>query len=71
MIKWIGAFFCSDTNNSSKRLVGILGALSLYTALLKNPTDALVWATFSLSAVALGLTTIELLNELFKRIKEK
>lgn len=71
MIKWIGSFFCSNTNESSKRLVGILGALSLYIALLKHHSDSLVWATFCLSAVSLGLTTVEALKNILNKKKDE
>jgi hypothetical protein len=33
------------------------------------PADSLVWATFALSAVALGLTTIEAVTGLIKGFK--
>jgi hypothetical protein len=35
------------------------------------PADSLVWATFALSAVALGLTTIESVTSLIKGFKGK
>lgn len=71
-LNWIGGFFSSEKNTSSKRLVGIVGAFTLYFTLFHNsqnefePADSLVWATFSLSAVALGLTTIEAVTGLIK-----
>jgi len=74
---WLGGFFSSESGTSSKRLVGILGALALFYTLYDNskshgdfaPADSLVWATFALSAVALGLTTIESVTGLIKGFK--
>jgi hypothetical protein len=76
---WLGGFFSSESGTSSKRLVGIVGAFSLFFTLYDNsktqgdfaPADSLVWATFALSAVALGLTTIESVTTLIKGYKEK
>lgn len=74
LLNWIGGFFSSEKNTSSKRLVGIIGAFALFYTLFDNsrseanyiPADSLVWATFALSAVALGLTTIEAVTDLIK-----
>lgn len=79
LIKWISGFFSTESNTSSKRLVGIVGAFVLFYTLYDNststnriePADSLVWATFALSAVALGLTTLEAITELIKGIKNK
>lgn len=76
---WISGFFSSESGTSSKRLVGIIGAFALFYTLYDNskshgdfvPADSLVWATFALSAVALGLTTIESVTGLIKGFKEK
>jgi len=76
---WLGGFFSSESGTSSTRLVGIVGAFSLFFTLYDNsktqgdfaPADSLVWATFALSAVALGLTTIESVTTLIKGYKEK
>ena len=76
---WIGGFFSSESGTSSKRLVGIVGAIALFYTLYDNskshgdfaPADSLVWATFALSATALGLTTIESVTNLIKGYKEK
>ena len=76
---WLSGFFSSESGTSSKRLVGIIGAFVLFYTLYDNskttgdfaPADSLVWATFALSAVALGLTTIESVTELIKGFKEK
>jgi hypothetical protein len=74
---WLSGFFSSESGTSSKRLVGIVGAFALYYTLYDNsktqgdfaPADSLVWATFALSAVALGLTTIESVTTLVKGFK--
>jgi hypothetical protein len=76
---WLSGFFSSESGTSSKRLVGIIGAFALFYTLYDNskshgdfvPADSLVWATFALSAVALGLTTIESVTGLIKGFKEK
>jgi hypothetical protein len=76
---WLSGFFSSESGTSSKRLVGIIGASVLFYTLYDNskttgdfaPADSLVWATFALSAVALGLTTIESVTELIKGFKGK
>lgn len=64
---FIGGFFSSESNNSSKRLVGIIGALVLFYTLWDSsrsstriaPSESLVWGTVTLVAISLGLTTIE------------
>ena len=74
---WLSGFFSSESGTSSKRLVGIVGAFALFFTLYDNsktqgnfaPADSLVWATFALSAVALGLTTIESVTGLIKGFK--
>jgi hypothetical protein len=74
---WLSGFFSSESGTSSKRLVGIVGAFALFYTLYDNskthgnfaPADSLVWATFALSSVALGLTTIESVTTLVKGFK--
>ena len=74
---WIGGFFSSESNNSSKRLVGIIGAAFLYWTMWDNshsathvaPADSLVYSVATLVAVSLGLTTIESVANVFKSIK--
>jgi hypothetical protein len=74
IFNFIAGFFNSESNNSSKRLVGIIGALSLFYTLYENskteghfaPAESLVWGTVALSGVALGLTTIESITGLVK-----
>jgi len=74
---FIGGFFSSDSNNSSKRLVGIIGALVLFYTLWDNsrseahiaPAESLVWGTVTLVAVSLGLTTVESIGNLINSFK--
>lgn len=74
LFNWISGFFSSESNTSSKRLVGIIGAFMLYWTLYTNskseshvaPADSLVWGVVALVMVALGLTTIESVTKLIK-----
>jgi hypothetical protein len=74
LLNWISGFFSSESNTSSKRLVGIVGAMVLFYTMYDNskseghyvPAESLVWGTVALSAVALGLTTIESVTNLIK-----
>ena len=76
-LNWIGGFFSSESNNSSKRLVGIIGAGFLYWTMWDNshselhvkPADSLVYSVAVLVAVSLGLTTVESVANIFKSIK--
>ena len=76
---WIGGFFSSESNNSSKRLVGIIGAAFLYWTMWDNshsathvaPADSLVYSVATLVAVSLGLTTIESVAHILKSFKDK
>ena len=76
-MEWIGGFFSSESGTSSKRLVGIIGAFTLFYTLYENskteghfiPAESLVWGTVALSGVALGLTTIESITGLIKGFK--
>jgi len=69
--KWIAGFFSSKSETSSKRLVGIIGAFTLFYSLSKNPIDSIVWATFALCTISLGLTTIEAITEFINKYKSK
>lgn len=77
LFNWLGGFFSSESNTSSKRLVGIVGAFMLYWTMYTNshtethvaPADSLVWGVVSLVMVALGLTTIESVTNLIKGVK--
>lgn len=64
---WVGGFFSSEKNTSSKRLVGISGAFTLYHTLIKNcDNEILIWAVLIMSLTALGLTTVEAITDLIK-----
>ena len=77
LFNWVGGFFSSESNTSSKRLVGIVGAFMLYWTLYTNaksevhvaPADSLVWGVVALVMVALGLTTIESVATLVQKFK--
>ena len=74
---WMGGFFSSESNNSSKRLVGIIGAMFLFWTMWDNshsathiaPADSLVYSVATLVGVALGLTTIEQVTGIIKSFK--
>jgi len=70
-IDWLGGFFSSESNNSSKRLVGIIGAMFLFWTLWaeKSPSETLVYCVTTLVAVSLGLTTIESVAHIVKSFK--
>lgn len=76
-LDFIAGFFTSESNTSSKRLVGIVGAFTLFYTLYENskteghfaPAESLVWGSVALSGVALGLTTIESITGLIKGFK--
>lgn len=67
---WMSGFLSENGQASSKRLVGVGGAAFLFWTLYANhsvhtdPSEALVYATASLSAAALGLTSAE---KIFKK----
>ena len=72
IFNWIAGFFSAESGNSSKRLVGIIGALVLFYTLHKNPTsDSLIWGTVSIICTALGLTTVESVTNLVKGFKKE
>ncbi len=76
-LNFIGGFFSSESNNSSKRLVGIIGAMVLFYTLWENsrseahvaPAESLVWGTVTLVAVSLGLTTVESVGNLISSFR--
>lgn len=78
LLTWMSGFFSSESNNSSKRLVGIVGSGFLFWTLYTNskseahvvPAESLVWATTALIMVSLGLTTIESVTGLIKGFKQ-
>jgi len=77
VFSWLAGFFSSESNNSSKRLVGIVGAFFLFWTLWDNshsethiaPADSLVYCVTTLVAVSLGLTTIESVAHIVKSFK--
>jgi len=78
LFNWIGGFFSSESGtSSSKRLVGIAGAATLFYTLYSNshseahitPSEALVWGTVTLSGLALGLATAKELGDMVRGIK--
>lgn len=77
LFSWLGGFFSSESNNSSKRLVGIIGAMFLFWTLWDNshsethiaPAESLVYSVTTLVAISLGLTTIESVAHILKSFK--
>jgi hypothetical protein len=75
--EFIGGFFTSDSNNSSKRLVGILGAFTFFYTLYENshseshiaPAESLIWGTVVMVLVSLGLTSVETIGNIVAKIK--
>jgi fluoride ion exporter CrcB/FEX len=66
--RWfITKFFCENSEESSKRLVGIAGSFTLFATLIinsvshidKEPNEALIQAVALLSFGALGITGFE------------
>lgn len=73
LINWIAGFFdANSSSSSSKRLVGIIGAIVLYWTLYDNshseshimPADSLVWGTVVLVCTSLGLATVKEISDL-------
>jgi hypothetical protein len=77
IFEFIGGFFASDSNNSSKRLVGIAGAFTFFYTLYQNskseahvvPAESLIWGTVVMVLVSLGLTTVESVGNLISNVK--
>ena len=79
-MNWIAGFFdANSTSSSSKRLVGILGAVFLYWTLYSNshsegnvaPADSLVWGTVVLVCTSLGLATVKEIGDIINTFKGK
>lgn len=77
LINWVAGFFSADSPNSSKRLVGIIGAGFLYWTLYSNshseshvaPADSLVWGTVVLVCTSLGLASVKEIGDLIGNFK--
>lgn len=77
-INWLAGFFSADnSNSSSKRLVGIVGAGFLYWTLYSNshsethvaPAESLVWGTVVLVCTSLGLASVKEIGDLIGNFK--
>jgi hypothetical protein len=78
LINWIAGFFDSTSEkSSSKRLVGIAGAFTLFVTLYSNshsehqiaPSEALVWADVVVICTALGLASVKEIADLMDKMK--
>ena len=78
IINWIGGFFdSSNEKSSSKRLVGIVGAFTLFVTLYSNsrsethiaPSEALVWADVVVICTSLGLASVKEIGDMMNKIK--
>lgn len=78
LINWVAGFFDSTSEkSSSKRLVGIAGAATLFATLYTNshsehhiaPSDTLVWADVVVICTALGLASVKEIADLVKSFK--
>jgi hypothetical protein len=67
MIKYFKQLLNAESPESSKRLIGLIGALSLITAMFIFHTDVLIQSVLILSTSSLGFTTLEKLIPLFKK----
>jgi hypothetical protein len=78
LINWIAGFFDSTSErSSSKRLVGIVGAFTLFITLYSNshseahiaPSEALVWADVVVICTSLGLASVNEIGEMVSKFK--
>ena len=78
LINWLAGFFSStNETSSSKRLVGILGAITLFITLYSNshsalhiaPSDTLIWAVVVVICTSLGLASIKDLGDMASKFK--
>jgi len=77
LFNWLAGFFSADSPNSSKRLVGIVGAGFLYWTLYSNshseshvvPAESLVWGTVVLVCTSLGLASVKEIGDLIGNFK--
>ena len=65
---WLKGFLSENGEASSKRLVGVVSAITLSYTLIKNQNEPLVYSVAALSAAALGITAAE---KIFKKPNEK
>jgi hypothetical protein len=79
LFNWVAGFFSSDSPNSSKRLVGIVGAGFLFWTLYSNshsethiaPAETLVWGVVVIVCTSLGLASVKELSDLVNGKKDK
>lgn len=69
MKSFLNKLLSAQDPTSSKRLVGLLGALSLMTGMLIYHTDVFVYSVLILSSIALAITSVEKIVELIKQVK--
>lgn len=61
---WAKGFLSESGEASSKRLVGVISAITLSYTLIRNQNEPLVYSVAALSAAALGITAAE---KIFKK----
>ena len=61
---WSKGFLSENGEASSKRLVGVISAITLSYTLIRNQNEPLVYSVAALSAAALGITAAE---KIFKK----
>jgi hypothetical protein len=79
LFNFIAGFFSADSPNSSKRLVGIVGAGFLFWTLYTNshsetqiaPAETLVWGVVVIVCTSLGLASVKELSDLVNGKKDK
>ena len=59
LLHWLKGFLSENGEASSKRLVGVITALTLCYTLLNNQHESLIYSVAALSAAALGITAAE------------
>ena len=65
---WAKGFVSESGEASSKRLVGVISAITLSYTLIKNQNEPLIYSVAALSAAALGITAAE---KIFKKSTDK
>ena len=78
LFNFVAGFFSADSPNSSKRLVGIVGAGFLFWTLYTNshsethiaPAETLVWGVVVIVCTSLGLASVKELSDLVNGKKE-